>query len=58
MPNSNVMGTLIKKFHKFYDQVNDGSVLERKCHRPSYVRSPENNDAVKSVKSGAAKKPQ
>jgi hypothetical protein len=36
-----------KGINKFYNQFNnDGSVLERKRHWPSSVRSPENTDAV------------
>jgi hypothetical protein len=37
-----------KTLDKLYNQFNnDGSVLERKRRRPSFVRSPENIDAVR-----------
>jgi hypothetical protein len=37
-----------KTIYKLYNQFNnDGSVLARKRRRPSFVRSPENIDAVR-----------
>jgi hypothetical protein len=48
-PFSDVMGAFNQNIQKHYNQCNNyGSVLERKCHRPSSVRSPENIDAVRA----------